>query len=174
MSSTFYKNLAQATHLCLGAPVMLTVNFLWNVDTVPLGLMNGARGTVIAVLYKPAGAERTDGSTVATTGFPCGKRIAPLPDLVIVNFPSYTGPALFNNLPGTWVPVPCTETQHQVRKNFVRAAIPLRLCWALTVHKAQGLNLPGGAIAELNTSKPFRNPVASVGLAFVGWTRVTS
>ena len=49
--STSYKNLAQGTHLCLGAPVLLTVNFIWNVNTVPLGLMNGARGTVIAVLY---------------------------------------------------------------------------------------------------------------------------
>ena len=67
------RNVHKATHLCVGARVMLTQNRLWGVGTVPLGLMNGARGIVVAILYAPPGAQRVDGSALAGAGFPSSR-----------------------------------------------------------------------------------------------------
>ena len=38
-----FRNVYPATHLCVGARVMLSQNRLWGVPTVPLSLMNSAR-----------------------------------------------------------------------------------------------------------------------------------
>ena len=46
-----FRNVYKATHLCVGARVMLTQNRVWGVGAVPFGLMNGARGVVLAILY---------------------------------------------------------------------------------------------------------------------------
>jgi len=55
-----FRQVRQATHLCVGARVMLTQNRIWGVSTVPRGLMNGARGIVLAILYAPLeDSERT-------------------------------------------------------------------------------------------------------------------
>ena len=65
-----FRNVRQALHLCVGARVMLTQNKLWDVPTVHFGVMNGARGVVVAILYAPPGAARTDGNEHAGAGFP--------------------------------------------------------------------------------------------------------
>ena len=138
-----FRNVYKATHLCVGARVMLTQNRLWGVGAVPFGLMNGARGVAVAILYAAPGAQRVDGSALAGTGFPSarpgnyprGLEACPLPDFVVVNFPDYAGPRCFDNLPNTWVPVPCVEVVHNNAKSgIVRAGVPLRLSWALTIH----------------------------------------
>ena len=54
-----FKHVRQALHLCVGARVMLTQNRLWNVPTVPSGLMNGARGVVVASIYAAPGEGRS-------------------------------------------------------------------------------------------------------------------
>ena len=46
-----FRNVHKATHLYVGARVILTQNRLWGVGTVPLGLMNGAPGAVVAIWY---------------------------------------------------------------------------------------------------------------------------
>ena len=78
---------------------MPTQNHLWGAGTVLLGLMNGARGVVVAILYAAPGAQRADGIALAGSGFPgsrpgCyprGMEACPPPDIVVVNFPEYTG-----------------------------------------------------------------------------------
>jgi hypothetical protein len=138
-TSDDFQQLKQCTHLALGAPVMYTQNKLWDVHAVPLGIMNGARGTIVAILYAPPNADRAN-DVEAPVGFPCGFRDCPLPNMVIVNFPEYKGQACFDGCPRTWVPVPVAKTQSNTRKYQWRAALPLRLCWALTVHKCQYRN----------------------------------
>ncbi len=44
-----FRNLKDTIHLALLAPVMLTQNTLYGVNTVSLGLMNGARGVFVLV-----------------------------------------------------------------------------------------------------------------------------
>ena len=167
-----YRNLRPYNHLQLGAPVMLTTNNLWKEFVVPLGLMNGARGRIVAVLYKPEGQARTDGLQ-APTGYPNGlDGIAPLPDMVIVHFPGYKGNAFFPHLPATWVPVCCMQQRHE-HKNWHRIGLPLRLCWAITCHKCQGITEENGCIIDFKT-RVQRNAVADLGLAFVASTRSTS
>ena len=122
MDARDFRNLRTATHLRVGARVILITNRLWGTDTVPLGLMNGARGIVVAIMFAPPGAQRRDGLDLAGVGFPHsdGVRLprsleeCPLPDVVIVHFPGYKGQPLLPGLPATWAPVPCIA-QHSKR-----------------------------------------------------------
>ena len=176
-----FRNLRTATHLRVAAKVILITNRLWSTDTVPLGLMNGARGVVVAILFAPPGTERRDGLELAGVGFPHSDGVSlprsldqcPLPDLVIVHFAGYKGPALMPGLPATWVPVPCIQQQSKRKRSLVRVGVPLKLAWALTIHKAQGITEPNGVIVSFQGSRMIR-AVSRMGLAFVAWTRTTS
>ena len=160
---------------------MLTQNRIWDIPTVPLGLMNGARGVIVAILYAAPGAGRVDGSRLAGDGypgsdsghFPRGLQACPLPEFVAVHFPSYAGPALWDALPRTWVPVPCAEVTQRNSKHQVRAGVPLRLAWALTIHKPQGITTHEGCIVSFDGVHG-SSSVSKLGLAFVVWTRATT
>ena len=176
-----FRNLRTATHLKVGAKVILTTNRIWEADTVPLGLMNGARGTVVAIAFAPPGAQRVDGVDLAGTGFPQADGAAfpraldqcPLPDFVVVHFPGYRGLPLFSGLPPTWVPIPCIEQRSTRKRTLCRAGLPLKLAWALTIHKSQGITEPNGIIVSFAGTRMPR-AVSRMGLAFVAWTRSTS
>lgn len=175
-----FRNVRKAMHLRVGAKVILITNTIWDVNTVPLGLMNGARGVVVAILYGAPDDARIDGIEIGGTGhpysdrgrFPRGLDRCPLPDYIVVHFPDYKGLPLFGNLPDTWVPVPCVEVRGQTRKNLCRCGLPLRLAWALTIHKSQGITAHEGTIISFQGSRMPR-AVSKLGLAFVAWTRAT-
>ena len=145
--------------------------------------MNGARGVVVAIVYADAGTDRVDGNSMASAGWPkCDSHTAkfprgidncPLPDFVVVHFPSYTGKPLFKGLPKTWVPIPCCEVRSQTSRSMARFGCPLRLAWALTFHKCQGITAREGTIISFAGSR-MKNAVSQPGLAFVGWTRATT
>ena len=103
-------------YLCRGASVMLNQNLL----PAEYGLVNGAQGSVIDILY----VENTDR----------------LPKSVIVDFPGYTGPHFFKDHP-TWVPIVPFTAQMENSVHSRRTQLPLRLAFAITVHKSQGLTL---------------------------------
>jgi hypothetical protein len=67
-----YRQLRPATHLFPGARVMLSMNRIWDEPTVHLGLMNGARGVVVAIVYASADECRVDGISLAGVGYPEG------------------------------------------------------------------------------------------------------
>ena len=176
-----FRNVRKACHLRVGARVMLSLNSIWDVPTVPLGPMNGARGIVVAICYATARSQRVDGNAMAGTGWPDtdsrgmprGLDQCPLPDFVVVQFPSYKGPQIFAGLPSTWVPIPCCEVRSQTSKSCVRVGVPLKLAWALTFHKSQGITAPEGTLISFEGSRMPR-AASKPGLAFVGWTRATT
>ena len=128
--------------VCLahGARVMLTTN-LW----VQVGLVNGAMGTVVAICYDDAGESPPR-----------------LPVAVTVRFDSFSGPTLSDGS----VPItPLRRTWLSTDKTCSRFQLPLKLAWAVTIHKCQGMTL-NKAVVDLG-KKEF-----SGGLTFVACSRV--
>ena len=126
-------------NLCVSARVMLSAN-LW----VEMGLVNGAMGIVKAICYQ-------------------NDELPPhLPVVVTVKFDGYTGPTL----PDGTVPIPpVRRTWSSSGMQCSRLQLPLRLAWAVTIHKAQGLTLDK-VVIDIG-KKEF-----SSGLTFVACSRV--
>ena len=126
--------------VCLAhsARVMLTSN-LW----VDVGLVNGAMGTVQAICYR--------------TGCP-----PDLPIAVMVLFDSYSGPTF----PDGTIPIaPLRRYWSSSGGQCSRLQLPLKLAWAVTIHKSQGLTLDK-AVIDVG-KRDF-----STGLIFVACSRV--
>ena len=104
------EQLAAKILLCIGQRVILTSN-LW----IEAGLVNGAVGTVRALLYALA------------------SKPPELPSFVVVDFLHYKGPPWDPSNP-KFVPIPPVTRGS-------RTQIPLRMAWALTIHKSQGMTL---------------------------------
>ena len=122
------------------ARVMLISN-LW----VEVGLVNGGIGTVKAICYQNGGPPD-------------------LPLAVMVLFDKYCGPTLHD---GT-VPVTPDPIRHTWSCSGVqcsRLQLPLKLAWAVTIHKSQGLTLDK-VVIDLGKRE------FSSGLTFVACSRV--
>ena len=125
-------------HLAQMARIMLTAN-LW----IDVGLVNGAVGTVISICYERGGPPD-------------------LPLSVMIKFDKYTGPTL----PDGSVPItPIHQTWSNFGTQYSRLQLPLKLAWAVTIHKSQGLTLDKVVIDVGN--KEF-----SSGLTYVACSRV--
>ena len=112
-------SLEPSIFLCKDAHIMLTIN-LWTTT----GLCNGATGKVIDIIYKD-------------------KMQPPdLPVAVLVQFDGYTGPLYLPQLYENCVPIsPFTATLDIAGTRHERQQLPIRLSWAITIHKSQGLTL---------------------------------
>ena len=137
-SSDDAAGLEPVISIARGARVMLTSN-LW----VDAGLVNGAMGTICEICYESGGPPN-------------------LPVAVMVKFDKYWGPTLHD---GTVPIVPLRRTWIQGGSACSRLQLPLRLAWAITIHKAQGLTLDKVVIDV--GKKEF-----SAGLTFVACSRV--
>jgi hypothetical protein len=112
-------NLATEVLLSIGAQVMLTTN-LWTEN----GLVNGSIGTVKDILWE--------------TGLDPSVSI---PSMLLVYFSEYSGPD-FPPYDRKTVPVfPVTRQFEFKGSPCTRTQFPLRLAYAITVHKSQGLTL---------------------------------
>ncbi len=122
-----------------GARVMLTAN-LWT----EVGLVNGTLGTVTAICYES------------------GQGPPSLPIAVTIKFDSYSGPTLED---GAVPIIPLRRTWFSTTNSCSRLQVPLKLAWAITIHKSQGLTLEKVVIDV--GKKEF-----SSGLTFVACSRV--
>lgn len=139
-------------HILLGkgAKVMITRN-IWQTG----GLVNGTTGVIEDIIW-PAGSPQSD-----------------LPLAVLVSCKTYGGPTMWHTEPRSDFPngvpiVPITplKTTFEIDgKIMSRTQFPLRLAWAVTVHKSQGLTL--GRIKLGLGKREF-----ATGLTFVALSRV--
>ena len=102
-----YYNNDDSQLFAIGAEVMMVMN-LWT----DAGLVNGACGTIIAIVKPDDGRKAR---------------------VVLVDFPSYRGPAFSTRHPTV---VPITQVSSRKVKG-----IPLTLSRAITIHKSQGMSL---------------------------------
>ena len=138
------SGLEQIVFLAKGAKVMLTMN-LWP----RIGLCNGATGTVVDFIYE------------------INHQPPDLPIAVIVQFDDYRGPSLSQTEP-LQVPIcPITVLSQSSNTRHERQQLPLRLAWALTIHKSQGLTLPKSWI-DIGKSE------RTAGITYVAISRVKS
>ena len=142
MSSDDFSGLEPVVFLAKGAKVMLTMN-LWP----SVGLCNGSTGTVVDFIYES------------------NHQPPDLPVAVMVQFDDYRGPPFSETQPSC-VPICPITVSSQVDNSFhERQQLPLRLAWALTIHKSQGLTLPK---AWIDIGKSERTP----GITYVAISRV--
>uniref|UniRef100_A0A1I8H6W3 ATP-dependent DNA helicase n=2 Tax=Macrostomum lignano TaxID=282301 RepID=A0A1I8H6W3_9PLAT len=134
--------LARRLFLAIGARVMLTRNL-----SVQNGLVNGSVGTVRGICYANGKKPPND-----------------LPDCVWVEFERYNGPANASHaaaredVSSQWLQRGASLSRHQ---------FPLRLAWAITIHKSQGLTIDK---AFVQLGKGRKSPPA--GLYYTAVSRV--
>lgn len=112
------EGLQSTLFLSEGSQIMLRSN-LW----VSKGLVNGTLGIVHHILYDEHQQPSRDA-----------------PSIIICEFPTYTGPGL---IPGTKL-VPIKPIMKSWKGNNIvctRTQFPIVLCYACTIHKAQGMTL---------------------------------
>ena len=142
ISPSDMSGLEPVVFLAKGAKVMLTMN-LWP----SVGLCNGATGTIIDYIYQVE------------------HQPPHLPVAVIAKFDDYNGPSISDTL-HSCVPVCPVAVSAQISEGVhERQQLPLRLAYALTIHKSQGLTLPK---AWVDIGKSEKTP----GISYVAISRV--
>ncbi len=134
------KKAPRALELKVGAQVMLTKNW------ADAGLVNGSRGVVVG--FKTGKVDELDRMSYG---------VAP---------GDYTCPVVRFDSGATHVVKPATTFQALEGGAVVRTQIPIKLAWALTVHKSQGMTL---SRCELQLEDAF-----APGQVYVALSRVTS
>lgn len=134
-----FASLPPSVFLCVGLLVRLTVN-LFKDAGIAWGLVNGALGTVVEVIYAP-------GTQPGPTTFPM---------VVLVRFGRYRGPTWFAADPQL-VPIPWVTRAGDCCKACSRSMFPLKESEGTTIHATQGLTV--------GAEKPIKRIVIDLGEA---------
>jgi PIF1-like helicase len=158
--SHFDSQVLPLSTICVGARVEIKGR-----NILPqLGLFNGAMGTVLDIVYN-VGESPNSGN---------------LPRYVLVKFPSYIGKPFINENPKVIPIVPLQRhcSKHCCLQNF----IPLRLCFAKTIHSFQGQQ--AGPVQQGRPENPIQRLVIDLGqrqfeskqagLSYTAFTRPTT
>ena len=145
------------SYLSVSSPVLLQVNLKPEV-----GLCNGLQGRICDFKF--------DENNVCSEDISIASSIC-----VWVEFNGYTGKTFFPHDESRrhWVPIFPVQKDNSVItrsdgfKLLSRTMIPLRLSWAITIHKAQGQTIPGNVVVRLGDSEN------TLGLSYVAFSRVT-
>ena len=125
MDDADFSGLAANLELAEGARVILIANL-----AVEQGLMNGTIGDIVAIVFADGCHPNHENPSMR------------LPEMVVVDFPEYAGPAFYDQASRrTWVPIRVQTRTAEGASGASRSQFPLILGWALTVWKAQGLTL---------------------------------
>ena len=116
-----FGQMPRKTFLCKGAPVMMTTNLC-----TEWGLFNGSMGTVVDIYFAGGRKPSRDGKEH--------------PDVIFVDMPAYCGPEVIPGHPHL-VPIGPKEFKELCGHECSRVQFPFRMCWAITVHKAQGMTI---------------------------------
>jgi ATP-dependent DNA helicase PIF1 len=135
-------NLLAEIYMCIEAKVMLTTN-LWN----KVGLANGSM------------------STIHNMSWDVRQDITSMSSVILVKFDGYTGPAFPDCGEGIIPIFPVTRQFEYKSVSCSRTQFPLRLAYAITVHKSQWMSLD---VAIMN----LRKKQHCLGLAYVTVSRV--
>ena len=147
-----FNDLSSYLEIADDARILLTANL--NVDH---GLINGAQGTIVAIVYQD-------------NHHPNHEHLRHrMPQYLIVNFPNYSGPSFWDahQYPErkTWIPLLQRTISDATNSAITRTQFPITLAWALTPWKAQGMTLD---LAVVRLGSAASNP----GVAFVTLSRV--
>ena len=82
-----------------------------------------------------------------------------------VKFDNYKGPSISKTIPSCVPICPITVTSQCLDGMHERQQLPLKLAWAITIHKSQGLTLPKAWIDIGQTEK-------TAGISYVAISRV--
>lgn len=144
------NGLEPVLYLCKNARVMLTIN----IDPLK-GLANGAFGTVKYIIYNKNNNELPPN----------------LPLVVIVQFDAYKGkpiiPAIERSVSISPITAYFTLSNDIKGKISSRQQIPLRLAWAITIHKSQGQTLDK-VVIDIGKQRKIK----ASGLEYVAFSRV--
>ena len=89
-----------------------------------------------------------------------------MPKVIIVEFPDYTGKPLLGEKYPKCIPiVPFTAQSMYRGKIRSRTQFPLQLCWAMTIHKSQGLTIDR-AVIDIGKSD------IGIGMTYVALSRL--
>ena len=140
--------------LCKNAKVTLTANL-----AVKYGLFNRSSGKIVDIVY-------LDGKSPTDS----------LPDVVMVEFHDYSGPAFTSQNPKVVPIVPVQRRLECQCGGCRRTQVPLRLGWGTTIHSCQGQTVGEGEANRYIIIHPGSNSFESrnPGALFVALSRAKS
>ena len=135
-----YRGLENMLNLAVNSKITLTTN-LW----ISQGLVNGANGIIKDVIFELNNSN---------------------PTALLIQFDNYTGPRLFapDDPRKDWIPINIFDA-YSMETKCTRKQFPIKLAYALTIHKSQGATLKK-AVIDLGSCE------RTLGLTFVALSRL--